>query len=224
MSEFRVVGFGGAADSGKTTAAEMLVQAADPKHHEHLEFSTPILEAAQQWVLVVGENLTEETCQTHALVEVLGTVSGTSVHSKDVDIPKLDKAYTTRLAGMLIDRQITHESKNAHRPLLEWLGRSAIQLVSPRVWGDTVHTKINQAKEDRADLITVGGVRTAADQQVVKQSNGAVIRLRRGTPQEQLSEYQLYQWPADFDIENNKSLDDLYEAVAIIWSDLQKNG
>lgn len=56
MRRQHVVGFGGAAESGKSTSADMLVSIAQPHQHEHIEFSDPILMTASEWLRKLDES------------------------------------------------------------------------------------------------------------------------------------------------------------------------
>lgn len=221
MVESRVVGFGGAAGSGKTTAAEILVDIAEPTQHKHLEFSEPIIEAAQSWLGRVTNEVTCKAAQIEMLLEVLESVP---IDNFSLDsMAPLDEQYVIKLFEEQIARSISPETKNTHRPLLEWLGRSAIQLVSPNIWDDAMCEKINRAKESGINLVTVSGVRTIEDYKTIKRADGTVIRLSRSRDLGLPSEYQLNQWPADFDIQNNGSLGKLRQEIEIIWDDLEKN-
>lgn len=224
MNRSHLIGFGGAAETGKSTAAEMLIEAAQPQSHEHIEFSAPILEAAQFWLgrTALNSTINESDC-TAALDDTPHTITGTRPVSRDIsNLDPLDKQYLNKLAERQISHLLSAETKNIHRPLLEWLGRSAIQLISPNIWGDAVRAKIRKAKEQSSSLITVGGVRTIADRQVLKDEEGIVIRLHRHTRLILPSEYQINQWEADFDIQNEGTLDELRDRIGRLWRELQE--
>lgn len=224
MSQSYLVGFGGAAGTGKSTAAEMLIDAAQPQFYERIEFSAPILEAAQFWLArtALNSTISESDCAV-ALHDSLNMITGAPPVSRDTSaLDPLDRQYLHKLMDRQISPIVSAETKSIHRPLLEWLGRSAIQLISPNIWGDAVRAKIRKAKEQSSSLITVGGVRTTADQQAIKDEEGIVIRLHRHTRLILPSEYQINQWDADFDIQNDGTLEELRDKISHLWRELQE--
>lgn len=56
MREAYVVGFGGAAGSGKTTAANMLAEVAQPMQSEHFEFSDSIIQIGRSLLTDISTN------------------------------------------------------------------------------------------------------------------------------------------------------------------------
>ena len=215
----RIVGFGGRAESGKTTAAEMLVAIAQPRRHTHIEFSDPIMQAAQAWLnSMANENMLDFGIAAERLSQVLGWFIAQDRGQNVADVGHVDSGYAARITDGTISRTITSETKSAHRPLLEWLGSGAITLYSVTVWGDTVTSKINAAAKDEADLITVGGVRSVADYGVVKSAGGLVLRLHRGSGESaNATERDLRTWIADFEILNDGTLDSLRGQLEEVW-------
>lgn len=211
----KVVGFGGAAESGKTTAANMLVDIAQPTRHFHIEFSDPIME--------IGKSLTDGSVADESdLVDKFYT----ELQSLQPDMPlqridglRLPDAYASNLFNRKFGA-LSAETKQQHRPILEWIGRSAIQSVSPQIWGDIVYTNVLQEQEAGSDLITIGGVRTVADNQVVQNLHGYTVRVLRGDDAVARldTEHELNSWNADFTVRNDRSLDGLRNSVRDIWS------
>ena len=222
MSRHHVVGFGGAAESGKSTSADMLVSIAQPYQHEHIEFSDPILMSASEWLRNVDENTVNDN---EARVRLLAHILSESLVMQLLDLSKvttqLNEGYLKNVLDGALNVPVTPENKSSHRPLLEWLGHTAIELVSPRVWGDIVQQKVANAIGRGADLVTVGGVRTKSDYEVVHNLGGTVMSLHRSRDNEPLlTERQLTDWVADFKINNNGSLEDLRERLAVIWAQI----
>ncbi len=215
-----VVGFGGAAGSGKTTAANMLIDIAQLSRHEHIEFSDPIIEAGQMWLNAIPDDASDITSQRSELLKVLG-ISSINNPTQD-DLLTLNEAYARKISEGSIVRNLSLETKTLHRPLLEWIGRSAIQLISPNVWSDIVYSKVSTAKVTGIELVTIGGIRTVADKQVVTRSSGSVVSLHRDGSSNLLSEYQISQWSAEFNVINNGTLSELRHKIENIWCQLKK--
>ncbi|HSX28250.1 MAG TPA: hypothetical protein VLF60_02265 [Candidatus Saccharimonadales bacterium] len=212
----RVVGFAGKAETGKSTAAEMLHTIVRPQNGQHLEFSSPILSLAQQWMSIslpgadsrtVIENLRDLITEAHAeLVEAL-VKSG-------LESDGLQEYLENRTSA-----PITPETKGAHRQLLEWLGKGAVDHIGPTFWADKLEMKARSSLEEGADLLTIGGVRSGYDAQVVRNLGGSIIRLTRGRKTPILpSEAGLESWSADFDIPNDSTLEDLRYAIFQAWA------
>lgn len=217
----KIIGFGGSRESGKTTAANILVEITSPETHVHYEFSEPIMEVGQRWLDGAKDyaRLENEIYHVSQLQAGLNAVLGeTEARLTSSILARLDDAYIEQLRAGLINRQLTLENKAQHRPLLEWLGRTALDLVSPTVWSDIVAGKARKAQAENVDLITIGGVRTTADFSTVKSLGGAIVRLHRGFSDGQsMSEYQINDWSADYDITNSGTIENLRLKVADIW-------
>lgn len=69
-------------------------------------------------------------------------------------------------------------------------------------------------------MITIGGVRTVADNQVVQNLHGYTVRVLRGDDAVARldTEHELNSWNADFTVRNDRSLDGLRNSVRDIWS------
>lgn len=224
MREAYVVGFGGAAGSGKTTAANMLAEVAQPMQSEHFEFSDSIMQIGRSLLADISNNQNSRPEDYKDILSGKLSEYGMSV-SSDQNIPQLSDAYIKSLrSGELAE--LTHETKNQHRPLLEWLGRSAIVMVSPTVWGDNI-LRYNVDTSLRAGnrLITIGGVRTMADRALIRELSGAMVRMVRDLPGKvQLdTEYQLSEWSADYTVFNENTKDELFEEISRVWVDIVEN-
>ena len=220
MREVYVVGFGGAAGSGKTTAANMLAEGAQPMQSEHFEFSDPIMQIGRSLLADISNNQNSRTEDYKGILSDKLSEYGMSV-SFDQNIPQLSDAYIKSLcSGELAE--LTHETKNQHRPLLEWLGRSAIVMVSPTVWGDILRHNVGASLQTGNRLITIGGVRTTADRALIRELSGSMIRMVRNLQgRTQLdTEYQLSEWTADYTVFNEKTKDELFEEIGRIWADI----
>lgn len=220
MREVYVVGFGGAAGSGKTTAANMLAEVAQPMQSEHFEFSDPIMQIGRSLLADISNNQNSRTEDYKGILSDKLSEYGMSV-SFDQNIPQLSDAYIKSLrSGELAE--LTHETKNQHRPLLEWLGRSAIVMVSPTVWGDILRHNVGASLQTGNRLITIGGVRTTADRALIRELSGSMIRMVRNLQgRTQLdTEYQLSEWTADYTVFNENTKDELFEEIGRIWADI----
>lgn len=215
----RIVGFGGRAESGKTTAAEMLIAIARPRRHVHIEFSDPIMQAAQAWLnSMTNESVLDAGIAAERLSQILGWFIAQGRSQNAANVGQINSGYAARIAAGTLSRIITPETKSAHRPLLEWLGSGAIALYSATVWGDTVTSRISTAAQEGADLVTVGGVRSVADYEVIKSAGGLVVRLHRGSDElANVTERDLRTWVADFEVSNDGTLDDLRGQLEDVW-------
>ena len=209
-----VVGFSGAAESGKTTAASMLVDIAQPTRHSHIEFSDPIIEIGK---LLTDGSVTDESELVDKFYIELQSLQPDTLLQR-IDGLRLPDDYASNLFNRELG-VLSVETKQQHRPILEWIGRSAIRLVSPQIWGDIVYTNVLQKQETGSDLITIGGVRTVADNQVIQNLHGYTVRVLRGenTATRLDTEHELNSWNADFTVRNDGSLDDLHNSVHDIW-------
>ena len=223
MREVYVVGFGGSAGSGKTTAANMLAEIARPIQPEHFEFSDPIIRIGSSLLTYISDNQNSRPEDYKDILLDKLSEYGMSVSSNQ-NIPQLAGDYIESLhSGELVE--LTHETKNQHRPLLEGLGRSAIIVATPTVWGDILRRNIDVSLRAGTGLITIGGVRTIADRDLVCELSGSIIRLVRELPENvQLdTEYQLSKWTADYTIFNEKTKIELFEEISRVWVDIIEN-
>ncbi len=223
MREVYVVGFGGAAGSGKTTAANMLAEVAQPMQSEHFEFSDPIMQIGRSLLADISNNQNSRTEDYKGILSDKLSEYGMSV-SFDQNIPQLSDAYIKSLcSGELAE--LTHETKNQHRPLLEWLGRGAIVMVSPTVWGDILRYNVDTSLQAGNRLITIGGVRTMADRALIRELSGVMVRMVRDLPgKAQLdTEYQLSEWSADYTVFNENTKDELFKEISRVWANIVEN-
>lgn len=211
-----VVGLAGRAESGKSTAAEMLHSIVLPREGHHIEFSEPILALAQRWVSKLAVDATIEDVFQHFQDTVeFDEASTVSLIEAGMESPHL-KAYLDHQTFL---SPITQETKQAHRQLLEWLGRGVVDYVSPTYWSDQVRQKTSLLVERRVDFITLGGVRSAFDADTVKNFGGNIIKLTRGEVVEPLpSEVGINSWQADYAISNVGTFDDLRHNLTSVWS------
>lgn len=223
MREAYVVGFGGAAGSGKTTAANMLAEVAQPMQSEHFEFSDSIMQIGRSLLVDISNNQNSRSEDYKDILSDKLIEYGMSVSSNQ-GIPLLADKYIESLYSGELDK-LTPETKNQHRPLLEWLGRSAIIMVSPTVWGDILRHDVGTSLQTGNRLITISGVRTTADRALIRELSGSMIRMVRnlqgGTRLD--TEYQLSEWTADYTVFNENTKDELFEEIGRIWVDIVEN-
>lgn len=215
-----VIGFAGRAESGKSTAAEMLHDIAKSERGRHIEFSEPILELAQKWMV----NLKSNT-RSHALA-ALQTVGRTGVFDSligaEYNMSLLDNYLNSRPQ---LQPEITVETKSQHRPLLEWLGKGVVDHVSPTFWSDMVCQKVTTSIEDGADLITLGGIRSMNDASAARSVGGVIVRVSRENHDQLLpTEASINAWEPDFYVDNNGSLTDLSLAMEDVWMHIKQAG
>lgn len=208
MSE--VVGFAGRAGTGKTTAALVLHDLIQPQDGHHIEFSDPIMRVANEWMEASAEAAGKATS-----LDMLGDVLVARYHVNPRSLIAaghescaLDKYMPGGEFGGT--GQINPENKKDFRGLLEWLGKSSLEHLSPTFWADIVEHRVKTQLRDGADLVTIGGVRSVLDAQAVRNVGGSVIRLRRGTTTKLLpTERGINSWKPDYEVSNQGSVDDL---------------
>lgn len=211
-----LIGFGGRAESGKTTSTELLSTMANVETHEHIEFSDPIIEVANRMLDVIDPSLLDDAnyrSRTLSAILDIACAEG-SLHQNESDPSDcLRKADFTR--------RITTENKAEFRPLLEWIGKKALVLVSSSIWGDMAMQKIDDAVSRNVELVTVGGIRSVDDCEVIRKYGGVVVKLTRNTNSVSLpTEESVDDWSPDFNVINNGSLDDLRLEIEKIWNSL----
>lgn len=213
-----VVGFGGAAGSGKTTAANMLVEIAKPSSYAHIEFSDPILEIGG---LLISRGVANQDALIEGLRHGLQSM-GQGLHLREVAAPALPDEYAAALFGGGLGI-LSAETKSQHRPLLEWIGRTAIELVHPEIWGNIVENKVLTLNRSGCDLITVGGVRTLADSEVIRGLGGVLVKIvHQGncSAADNPTEYQLDDWYPDFLIDNSGTIGELRLQIVDLYDKL----
>ena len=201
----------------------MLAEVAQPMQSEHFEFSDSIMQIGRSLLADISNNQNSRPEDYKDILSGKLSEYGMSV-SSDQNIPQLSDAYIKSLrSGELAE--LTHETKNQHRPLLEWLGRSAIVMVSPTVWGDILRYNVDTSLQAGNRLITIGGVRTMADRALIRELSGAMVRMVRDLPGKvQLdTEYQLSEWSADYTVFNENTKDELFEEISRVWVDIVEN-
>ncbi|MGF7228645.1 MAG: hypothetical protein ACQR33_01540 [Candidatus Saccharibacteria bacterium] len=211
-----IVGFAGRAETGKSTAAEMLRSVSGSQSSQHLEFSEPILTIANDWMA----RLTAKTSYNEALAEL----QHVALETTDTFKTLISARYNTPLLSRYLDqssdisRCITPETKSQHRQLLEWLGKGVVDHVSPTYWSDVVIQRVDALLPD-TDLVTIGGIRSGYDAQAVRQAGGKIIQVTRAANNMPLllTEEALSEWEPDFTIVNDGTLEDLEEAVGNVW-------
>ncbi len=219
----RIIGFGGAAGSGKSTAAELLREVSGIKECSHFEFSDPIVGIGQSWLLAMEERgfNFNQNLALEILCEDLSKYIAFEPGDKIGDIPEVPEGYINSIKGNQIGK-LTPETKIHHRPLLEWIGKSAIELASPMVWGDMLRSDIEESIAGGSNLVTIGGVRTVANSNLVHDLNGKTVKIIRSSAagfslRPNLMEYQLNEWQADYTIYNNGSIEDLRDEIKAVW-------
>lgn len=211
-----LVGFGGRAESGKTTSTELLRHIAQPETHEHIEFSDPIIRVANEILTTDPCLLKDAEFRNRLLAKIIDCLPPEHYGNEEDDY--LDSYLEGVESG---DKIVDVESKKRHRPLLEWVGRAAIRFTSPDIWGEIVQRKIENAQSSQIDLVTVGGIRSARDCEIVRKCGGAVVKVVRLTNiPVSPTESGIDEWTPDFTIINNGSLENLRHMLVDIWKRL----
>ncbi|HEY8999584.1 MAG TPA: hypothetical protein VIM53_04705 [Candidatus Saccharimonadales bacterium] len=94
-----------------------------------------------------------------------------------LSVEGLEAYLETRKDIRLPEREITIDTKNVHRPLLQWLGYEMVTHVDARFWSQIVSSEIEMHTQNGAKLITVGGVRFPGDADMIHDISGRIVKV-----------------------------------------------
>lgn len=213
-----IVAFGGRAGAGKTTAARYLRDIVQPERAEHVEFSDPIVDLAQQWLDGIEISGMDRWQVLDGILADTVSIEYTPL----INVGETDVQLANYFAT--INNPNIRESKPEHRTLLEWLGKAMVTHIDVSFWSNQARQKAIDYIKDGCGLVTVSGVRLKSDAEVMRQA-GWVVRVVRGNEQVLLpTETELGDWAADYIVLNNGSIDELYMSVKSMWNALANSG
>jgi energy-coupling factor transporter ATP-binding protein EcfA2 len=228
MSE--LIGISGPIGSGKSTVAACLA-AVQPDHaiyetwHVVAEIATAFNEAlkaelayettdnpvdlANQVLIWLPDAISE-----HLHHDVVWNQLAFSKHDAYFDVVKKNPA--------LLDTDITPETKESFRSLLQWLGNYLIAKLSKTIWYDELFRRIDM-RDPTTSLVIVSGVRYPSDAEIIREHNGRVLTVERPGHKSNASdptESQRNEIKPDCHLVNNGSQKDLQTIIETLWDDI----
>ncbi len=237
----KIVGVTGSIGSGKTTFSQFLADNAPSS--QHYESWLVIAEVANAWRSATPTHpKSSDNKAINAWLQVLPPIATHICHQQVsfeqlyLTAPKLQKSpenyaklieYLDLMAAQpeLQKGEITEQSKETFRSLLQWLGGYFEKEVHTGIWYKEIVRRIQTNIE--AELVTVGGVRFPADARTLTQAGGAIIFIDRPSIGTQdtadLTERERRLIVPDATIINDSGLPELRSTAARVWKDLSKN-
>lgn len=241
-----LVGLTGGIGQGKTTVSRMLRELAGAGPECDLETSYIIAELANVWIaswparlmVPAGEDIID---LGNALIELLPDavhqLLGKGVALEQLQIERSDEslAFNQQLIGYLQARvvaggsgrgqfpdPITPINKALHRPLFMWLGASLVVKVDPRIWGDALQQRIQALSAAGQQFVTVGGIRSKHEVEMMHRHSGLVVRVVRPEAQisSDLTERLMLEVIPDTELVNNGTFEELEAATGRLYRDV----
>jgi RecA/RadA recombinase len=237
-----IIGITGPIGNGKTTLAETLVrqvpaavhlesvvlvsEVVDAWHASLLAPPEPTIESVNTWVAALPQIVArylhvsvtfDQLCITQADVEARPEL-----------YQKLWQHCTTLAKDFSLARQdITADTKETYRPILQWVGGYLAAKVSPNIWYSEIVRRTKQLDAAGCPLVVIGGLRYAADAQELHNAGGIIVKLYRpGLPERDTSdptERERLNILPDTSIQNNGTLEQLIAFAPKLLADIQTN-
>lgn len=234
----QIVGVTGSIGSGKTTFAQFLANSAG--RSKHFESWQVIAEVANIFRAVTqhhpkSTDIVAINAWLQALPPIVSDVCRKPVEFEQIRLTavKLREApdnyaklleYLELMASQpeLQTVQITEESKETFRSLLQWLGGYFVKTIDTGIWYDEIIRRIRL--ESDLDLATVGGVRFPGDARRITHAGGIIAYIDRpsiGTQDAaEITERERGLIVPDTTIINDAGLPELRSTAAKVWKDL----
>jgi energy-coupling factor transporter ATP-binding protein EcfA2 len=122
----------------------------------------------------------------------------------------------------LLTTELTDETKETFRPLLQWLGNYLVVKLSKTIWYDELLRRID-LRDPTTSLVIISGVRYPSDAEMVRSHGGRILSVER--PGHDLetndpTETKRADIKADSRIINNGTPDQLQVMVESLWNDI----
>lgn len=232
-----IYGLAGGNKTGKSTLAEFLHETAVLS--EHIEYSDLIREVANRWLETLpqipdeadefelisianswiydlpdalGAVLQIETEAHHFVIDEDDTERYRNMHSRLIE-------YLNSLANVAPGIYIERENKIEHLAILQWLGYSTREFISPTIWPVEMRRRVAALQQDDTEVLTIGGIRYEQDAGLIRDLGGIAAKVYRIEVEKSHTyhtETAANQWVADVDIINNGNLEQLRKAATVL--------
>lgn len=236
-----LLGLTGAIGHGKSTFAETL-HIQDPGML-HLETNMPIIDIAEALQAQLLAQRIQATPQfVHDWLQALPSAVEDLLHrdaaAEDI-VPSIDavinrpQTYAKLLEYLqlaiaqpeIVGSRISAANKEVYRPLLQWIGGYLIERIDPFIWIAEVIERARDYQAAGGTLAVIGGIRSAADAQVVQQGQGLVILVKRPDVHEpdlaDPTERERVNITPDVTVVNNGGVTDLLDVAARLLQDIK---
>jgi len=236
-----IVGITGSIGSGKTTFARFLADNAEKSRH--FESWLVIAEVANAWRAQTKKHPQSDDLQAindwlRLLAPIGAKICRVPVKYEQLavseavlrdDPPRyaklLEYLELVHQRPGLQQGEITEESKEMFRSLLQWLGGYFEKHVQSGVWYDEIIRRVQSTKN--IELATVGGVRFPADARRISQAGGVVIQIDRPSivtkDASEVTERDRSLIVPDATIINDAGLPELRSVAALVWRNITQD-
>lgn len=236
-----IAGITGSIGSGKTTFAQFLADNAEKT--KHFESWLVIAEVANVWRTQTKGHPASNDLQAindwlHLLEPIATKICRVPVNYDQLavseavlrdDPPRyaklLEYLELVNQKPELQQGEITEESKETFRSILQWLGGYFEKHVQSGVWYDEIIRRVQSTKN--IELATVGGVRFPADARRISQAGGVVIQIDRPSISTQdaaeVTERDRSLIVPDATIINDAGLPELRSVAALVWRNIAQD-
>lgn len=235
-----IAGLTGGIRHGKTTFANLLALQSKSSHHfESWELVAEVAAAlrAETHVHPSAGNIAAINEWLYPLADLVNLHVHANVSFEDLKLTdELVQAYPEHYTKLfeylqlieadpsLADTDITADTKETFRPLLQWLGGYLVAKVGSGVWYDELVRRIAHLRSSGYNLVTVGGVRYPGDAERIRNAGGVIICIERpDLPQQDaqdLTEREREAIQSDAIIVNNATISQLETCARQVYHDL----
>lgn len=234
-----IAGLTGGIGHGKTTFSSLLAeQARNSVHFESWELVAEVANALRNESLVhpSSDNMEAINEWLNPLPDIISWTLHIDCNYNDIRLRAIDVAdhpeYYAKLFEYLIlmseqpellTVEITTESKEIFRPLLQWLGGYMFTKLGG-VWYGEIARRIGHLRSNGLDVVTVGGVRFPDDAERLRNAGGVILDIQRPTLPEldslEITERDRTMIEPDVVIRNDGSLEQLSSCAEKVYEDL----
>ncbi|CAN5117757.1 hypothetical protein BH09PAT3_BH09PAT3_2570 [soil metagenome] len=235
-----IAGITGSIGHGKTTFANLLAdQCNAARHFESWELVAEVASALkdEQPLHPAPDDLDAVNEWLFPLADIVSFHVHTSIEFNDIKLTDARLAkhpehyeklfeylQTIQHQPSLATLPITADSKEAFRPLLQWLGGYLVARAGSGVWYDEIVRRIAHLRTSGCDIVTIGGVRYPGDAERLRNAGAVIIDIQRPELPIQdlldITERERTLIEPDCLVVNNGTLADLNTCAAVVYEDL----